>query len=203
MARRPSSLCVLADGGRLAIERFMLTLLALQDMLSTAIKSWPKRIERISLEIYTDDFGSDKRNKDKFTLSKKGRVVLAPGWLPTEREMDAFIAKVKRDRSNLRELHLSIRARTTVFTSECLLSKEICSFSFVKHQPAPALSERIPNVLGTKDQPIDLEDLDDITCARPTSDTKTIVHQSVIDALYEAMLDAEAMMREFTRGRFV
>lgn len=172
-------------------------------MLTAAVKAWPKRIERMSIQVYTDDFSSDKRNRDKFQLNKKGRVMLVPGWLPSEKDMDAFISEVKKDRSNLHKVHLSIRARTTVFTSEGLLSKEIFSFMYIKKKPfaalqeiknkaGPALTEKTPNALGSKDQPIDVDDFD--LCTTPAPETNTAIDHSVVQALYEAMIEHQELL---------
>lgn len=160
----------------------------------TAIKGWPKRIERISIEVYTDDFGCDKRNRNKFKIGKKGRVTLTPGWIPTERDMEGFAAKVKKDRSNLKEVHLDILARTTVFTSEGLLSKAMSTFAYTKHNPAIALAEKTPNTIGTRDKPIDVEDFDSTCTTKRSSETTTFIDQSVVDALHEVMLESEEMM---------
>jgi hypothetical protein len=164
--------------------------------LVAAIKGWPKRIERISIEVYTDDFGCDKRNRDKFKIGKKGSVTLTPGWLPTERDMEGFAAKVKKDRSNLKEVHLVIRARTTAFTSQGVLSKGLLAFKYIKHNPTIMLTEKTPNTIGTRDTPIDVEDFDS-TCAKAqSSETTTSVDQSVIDVLHNAMLEYEEMMAD-------
>lgn len=167
---------------------------ASQNTLITAIKGWPKRIERITIEVYTDDFGSDKRKRNKFKTDKKGRVGLASVWLPTEKDMERFIGKVKKDRSNLQEVHLVISARTTAFTPKGLLSKQIFQFTYAKTKPLVALKEITPNAIGTRDKPIDVEDFDETCITKTVPETTTVIDQVVVKVLYEAMLEYEEMM---------
>lgn len=113
--------------------------------------------------------------------------------------MDGFIAKVKKDRSTLQELHIVIRARTTAFIELGLTSKDIFEFDYVKHKPAKSISKnKVPSTAGTRDMPIDVEDFAS-TAPNKTAkvsapaESKTVIDQSVVDTLYEAMLEWQEM----------
>lgn len=167
--------------------------IGLQDMLGAAIKGWPKGVEKISVQVLSDDFIMDSKNKDKFNIDKKGRVSLAKGWIPTKEMMTDLIDALKKDRFNFRSFRLVVMVRSSAFSM--VLCKPIFEFSYAKREIPNSKPAKISSALGTKDQPIGVEDFAASSAVKQKRsmepECQLALIQSVVQELYDAMKDCE------------